>query len=129
MRRLLTRPRPFYVQKINSEIGYNNYRYELYPLIDNEKTTAFFNSSAAVLNNEVILGIDYNNEDNKDLYIVKIVGNNKRLHSLSYDDFALSYLHKELVDIYDESNYIKEVISDVDTNDTPTIRIDRIDLI
>jgi hypothetical protein len=122
MRRLLTKPRPFYVQKINNEIGYNNYKYELYPLTNNERTTAFFNSNTAVLDNEVILGIDYDNEDNKDLYIAKIVGGNRLLHSLSYDDFALSYLHKELVDIYYESNYIKEVISNIDTDDTPTIR-------
>jgi len=126
MRRLLSKPRPFYVQKINNEIGYNNYRYELYPSINNERTTAFFNSNTAVLDNEVILGIDYDNEDNKDLYIAKIVGGNRRLHSLSYDDFALSYLHKELVDIYYESNYIKEVISNIDTDDTPTIRAESI---
>jgi hypothetical protein len=129
MRRLLSKPRPFYVQKINNEIGYNNYKYELYPLTNSERTTAFFNIDIAALDNEVILGIDYDNEDNKDLYIVKVLGNTKYVYSLSYDDFALSYLHKELVDIYDESNYIKEVISDINTNDTPTIRIDTIDLI
>jgi hypothetical protein len=127
MRRLLSKPRPFYVRKINNEIGYNNYKYELYPLTNSEKTTAFFNSNTAALDNEIILGIDYDNEDNKDLYIVKfLIGNIKNIYSLSYDDFALSYLHKELSDIYYESDYIKNTISNINTGDTPTIKEDLI---
>jgi len=142
MRRLLSKPRPFYVKKqgyignaenYSNYSGYGEYKYELYiynlPSEMTGKTEAFFERAIGSgegteisVNNEIILGIDYYDSTHKDLYLVKKVGSLVNIYSLSYDDFALSYLHKELGDMDYEFEYLKQTIQNIDNSDTPIIR-------
>jgi hypothetical protein len=121
MRRLLTKVRPFYIRKINIDIGYNNYKYELYPTSDETKTAAFFEADIVTNNNEIILGLDYNDPTYTDLFIVKKSGSSVKIYSLSYDDFSLSYVHKELVDLDEKVSDLEEMINSLDNNQTPVI--------
>jgi hypothetical protein len=173
MRRLLVKPRAFYINKIGYSgtgpyEGYWNYKYELYSPVggpnkdendfnldsEGNYAKALFNgykalpsdaAVSAVENGEVILGIDYFYPDNdyanydnasgevpldqmKDLYYVVKIDNNTVLYSLSYDDFALSYVYKELLDLDSNVESLKADLNSINS-DVPVIREDLIDTI